>query len=250
MSYSFWDYEYIPEISKVQVPREQQENAYKAWDKDKDKTSMNTLVRTFGKLINSEISRYQGTLQRPLLLSFAKKYVIDAVKSYKPESGNQLSTHIVNQLQRLHRINYSNVQALKSSEEVQRKMNTFFQTKMDLENELGREPNTIEVANKMKVSPSFINKMTQQIKLEREPSEFGYAAPLVQQNLEEQEVADMVYYELPDIHKKIFEYKTGYGGTSIISNKEIAKKLKLSPVRVTQIGLNIANKLKKQFGQL
>lgn len=243
---SFWQYEYIPEIAQAGVPRELQESAYTEWEKTKKKRAMSNLVRTFGKLINSEVGRYQGTLSRPVLLSFAKKYTTDAVKSFDPKTGNQLSTHIVNQLQRLHRLNYRNVQGLKSSEDVQSKMNTFFQVKADLMEELGREPNTQEMSEKMGVPFKFIKKMNSHIRLEKDPGEIQ-STFISMENNDEREVADYLYYELPGVHKKIFEYKTGYMNTPIISNIEIAKKLKLSPVRITQIGKAISDKFSRHM---
>ncbi len=241
---NFWDYEYIPEIAVPGIPRELQRQAYENWKKTKNKRAMSNLIRTFGKLINSEIGRYQGTLPRPVLASFAKKFVTDAVKSYKPQSGNQLSTHIVNNLQRLHRINYKNVQGLKSSESIQSKMNTFFQIKNDLQDELGREPSSFEIAEKWSVPIKFIEKMNKGIRFEKEPGD-EQTSHILLDNIDEREVADFLYFELPQIHKKIFEHKTGYLGAPVLSNTKIAKKLNISPVRVTQIGKQISDKFNK-----
>lgn len=242
----FWQYEYIPEIAQAGVPRELQASAYTSWEKTKNKRAMSNLVRTFGKLINSEVGRYQGTLSRPVLLSFAKKYATDAVKSFDPKTGNQLSTHIVNQLQRLHRLNYRNVQGLKSSEDVQAKMNTFFQVRADLTEELGREPNSEEISEKMGVPAKFVRKMNSHIRLEKDPGDVQ-TTYISMDNADEKEVADYLYFELPSIHKKIFEHKTGYMGSQIMSNVAIAKKLKLSPVRITQIGKSISDRFTKHM---
>jgi len=243
---NYWQQEYIPEIAHTAVPVDLQRQAYADWQKKQDKTAMRTLIRTFGKLINSEVGRYQGTLNRPVLTSFAKKYVADAVRSFRPETGNQLSTHIVNQLQRLHRLNYRNVQGLRSSEDAQAKMNTFFQVRTDLANELGRDPSSMEIANRMNVPIKLVGKLNQQIKLERGPDETQTTA-LIPENFEEKEVVDFIYYELPDTHKKIMEYKVGYNNSPILSNKEIAKRLKISPVRVTQISKAISKKFRDQI---
>ena len=244
---TFWQYEFIPEIAHTAIPRAQQEEAYKDWHKTKSKRSMNNILRTFGKLINSEITRYQGTLSRPVLLSFAKKYTADAVKSYNPASGNQLSTHIVNQLQRLHRLNYRNVQGLRSSEDVQSKMNTMFQVRADLADELGRSPTAGELSDRMGLPVRFIEKMHKQIKLEKDPGEVQ-SLPINMDDTGEREVVDFLYYELPTQHKKILEYKTGYGGSPVLSNAQIARMLKLSPVRVTQISKSISDKFKRHMG--
>lgn len=245
--YNPWQIEILPQLGHQAIPRELQESAYAKWKQKPSPESMAELLKTFSKLVNAEVGRYQGTLERPLLQSFAKKYMIDAIKSYKPQSGTQLSTHIVNNLQRLHRLNYRNVQGLHLSEEVQRKINNYLQSKSNLAEELGRHPNLEEIAERMKVNPNFVKKIQQQMKVEVAPKDISFAPQATELDAEE-ETLDLLYHDLPDIHKKILEHSTGYGGADVLEGKEIGKRLGLSPVRVTQIRQNIANKLKSHLG--
>lgn len=240
----FWDYEYVPEIAHTAIPREEQAAAYDSWAKHQSKENMNQIMRTFSKLINSEVGRYQGTLQRPTLKSYAKKYVADAVRSYDPKTKNMLSTHIVNNLQRLHRLNYRNVQGLRSNEDIQRKMKDYFLGKEELTEELGREPDEIELSKKLNITPKALTDMENKIKLEVSSTQEQNPS-LFYEDPKEEIILDYVYNDLPDHHKKILEYRLGYNNTPILnSNEEIGKKLGLSPVRVTQISKNISDKIK------
>jgi len=240
----YWNYDYIPELADTAVPSELQKQTYNEWAVNPTKENMSNAVRMLGKLINSELSRYQGTLPRSVLRSFAKKYTADAIKSYDPSSGNMLSTHAVHNIRRLHRLNYRNVQGLRAPEEIQAKINDFIRTKENLENLYDREPTREEIAKEMGVPPKTIDKLNLHIKTE-------YGAPQQMQLVgestfegPESEVIDMVHHDLAPMHKKVMEFKTGYNNTPILTNSQISKKLNLSPVRITQISQSISNKLK------
>lgn len=238
----FWDYEYIPELADTAIPRHLQEQAYDSWSKKPNKENMNNLIRTFGKLITSEINKYQGTLDRDVLHNYAKKYVADSVKSFKPETKNQLSTHIVNNLQRLHRLNYRNVQALRAPEDVQAKLNDYVLAKDELENRLGRPPEESEIAKEMGISDKSLKNMYQFMKFEQGPMDMNLGI-MQSETSPEENALDLVYHDLSDQHKTILEHKTGYNGAKILTGKQIAKKLKISPVRVTQISDSIGKKI-------
>lgn len=217
----------------------EQEDAYNKWSDKKDKKAMGDLVKSYEKLINSEVGKYQGTLDRKLLSNYAKQYFIDAVKNYDPDRGVQLSTHIVNNLQRLHRLNYKNVQGLRAPEEIQAMLTPYLNTKSLLSESLGREPEDEEISEELNFDVSRIKPY---LKFEQGPSDLLNPSQHTETSREE-EMLDMLHYDLPEVHKKILEYKTGYNNSPILSGKEIAKKLKISPVRVSQISELIGKKL-------
>lgn len=217
----------------------EQEDAYNKWSDKKDKKTMGDLVKSYEKLINSEVGKYQGTLDRKLLSNYAKQYFIDAVKNYDPDRGVQLSTHIVNNLQRLHRLNYKNVQGLRAPEEIQAMLTSYLNTKSLLSESLGREPEDEEISEELNFDVSRIKPY---LKFEQGPSDLLNPSQHTETSREE-EMLDMLHYDLPEVHKKILEYKTGYNNSPILSGKEIAKKLKISPVRVSQISELIGKKL-------
>jgi DNA-directed RNA polymerase specialized sigma subunit len=244
MSYT-WMNDRVEELDAHDaIPRELQEAAYAKWKEQPTKENMNNVIRMMSKLINSEVGRYKGTLDPKLLKSYAKKITADAVRSYKPK-GAQLSTHVVGNLLRLHRLNYKNVQGLKASEDVQSKINSYQQAIMDLENKLNRSPKIEEIATEMKVDPKVISKIRSQMKLETPEA----ATPTAQYlHSDEEEILDYIYHEAPESHKKIIEWSTGYNQAPIYSNKEIAAKLNMSPVRVTQISNSLAKKITDTLG--
>lgn len=239
----------LPELSEMAIPRELQDEAYNQWKKKPDPKNMSNALNTFGKLINSEISRYTGTLERPTLQSFAKKYVADAIRKYDPSKKVQLSTHIVHNLQRLHRLNYKNVQGLHTSEELQRNMNKVLTAKNNLTETLGREPTHKEISKEVGMPEKFINKMEKNLKFEVPSSAMSFD-PAAHKTEEEDLVMDYLYHDLNPQQKIIFEHKIGYNGKPIKQNKELAKMLGISPVRVTQISEQISNAYRKAVGEI
>lgn len=228
--------------------REDQSIAYDKWVESPTKENMQGIVKSVDRLIGSEVMRYQGTLKPSVLKSYAKKYVADAVRNYNPDSGAHISTHIINSLKRLHRLNYKNVQGLKSSENVQSKINTYLNTSNLLGDQLGRDPTPDEIAKEMGTTTRFVKRLKNSLKHEQGDDMAFNPAPHYEYD-PEREALDLVYHDAPDTHKKIIEFKTGYNGFPILPNTEIAKKLNLSTVRVSQIAGSIGGKLKKFLHQ-
>ena len=217
----------------------EQEQAYEEWAKKPSKENMSKLIKSYDRLINSEIRKYLGTLDKKILYNHAKKYVADAVNSYKPETGNQLSTHLVNNLQRLHRLNYRNVQGMRAPEVVQAKIRPYLEAKEYLSETLGRSPTEEEISKEIDFDVPTLKKF---MKYEQGVQDLLHSNMQTETSAEE-EMLDLIYHDAPDQWKKIIEYKTGYGGAKILSGKEIAKKLDMSPVRVSQISDKIGQQL-------
>jgi DNA-directed RNA polymerase specialized sigma subunit len=57
--------------------------------------------------------------------------------------------------------------------------------------------------------------------------------------------AEMLHKSLTDVERRVFEWKTGYGGARPMSNAEIARRLKMSPSAVSQMGKTLAHRLER-----
>lgn len=220
------------------MDKPEQIQAYKEWAKKPSKQQLANLLSTYDRLIKSEVNRYKGTLEPRLLESLSKKYIIDAIKSYKP-SESQLSTHIVNNLMKLHRQNYQNMQAIKVPENIQIFLSKYKNAKALLEEELGREPTEDELEKKLGMKIKNIEKYM----VYETPAQNLLYQNQYTETAPEDIALDLVYHDANDIDKKIIEYKTGYNNTPILGNLEIAKKLKISPVRISQLSKGLGNRI-------
>lgn len=217
---------------------------YRQWQEDPRPETMSPLVESMTPLLESQIRQYRGTLPENALRAHAKKFAVDAVRSYDPKKGAKLTTHVVNALRQLHRKNYEAQRAVRMSEELQRSVGKYMSFKQNLESELGREPTVQELSDELGWSKSRINRLERQSRGEVTFDDLLYEPTDLEQAPPDPRI-DYVYHDLNPTDKLIMEWTTGYGGKQTLPKKEIAKKLGISPAAVSQRSLRIAEKLKE-----
>ena len=62
------------------------------------------------------------------------------------------------------------------------------------------------------------------------------------------EWVDAVYHDLGEIDRVIMSYRTGFRGAPVLSNGDIAKRLKMTPGAVSQRANRIQGKLDEFYG--
>lgn len=220
------------------------EPEYMTWKENPVPQNMSKIIKKFSGILWSELPKYRGNLPPGVLRSYGKKYIIDAVRTYDPKKG-RLANHIVTNLKRLHRINYETSSVFRMSEELQRGVNLFKQTKENLEARYRREPTHEEMSEALHWSPSKIARMQKQVRKEALTSALEVAPAFI--HMEDPRI-DYLYHDLPAEEKLIFQYRTGYRGSPILPVTTISKKVKMSPASVSNKALKIANKIKILMG--
>lgn len=217
---------------------------YLEWSQNKTPEYMGKIIKKYTPLLMSELPKYVGNLPPTNIKSFGKKIIADAIKTYNPEKS-KLTTHIINNLQKLHRINYETSSALHMSEELQRGVNTYKTVKDYLSDKYGRDPSTEELADHLGWTESKVNRTEKMMRQEVMDSSLEFAPKEIQMDNPK---IDYLYYDLDPIDKKIFEGRTGYGGVQVRSNNDIAKLLKISPAAVSIRAKKIAEKISDYLG--
>ena len=64
----------------------------------------------------------------------------------------------------------------------------------------------------------------------------------------QREILDLVYYELNSQEQQVLEYLYGLNGKPELPAKEIAKKMHLTPARISQIKKKISKVVDRYFG--
>ncbi len=177
----------------------------------------------------------------------AKKLSLEALKSYDPSRGAALGTHIVNQLRRLYRSNYEASQALRMSEELQSGAALYRQALDELTAKLGREPTLTELQDATGWTKSRISRLQHQMRGETPASMFEFDPGVVELDEADYRI-DFVYNDLSPRDKKIFEWTTGYGGAPKMPKVEIAERLGVSPVVISQRASMIAKRIMEGAG--
>ena len=200
---------------------------WEKWNRTKSPQDLEALLKELDPLISSEVNRKAGTLNRGTLNTQAKVLAVQAIKSYNPTYGTKLSTHVINQLQKLSRMNYANQNVFRVPERNLLQFQTFSVAKENLTDSLGREPTVEELSDDLGWSTKRVTQLrdcadgnellesndvpTQIFTSSTHDPRLGYA-----------------YHSLSPRQQEIFRRTTGYEGTKRQSGKQIMKSLNIT----------------------
>lgn len=201
---------------------------WQQWNRTKSEADLQALLRHLQPVISQQVTRWGGTLARSMLETRAKVLVVEAIRSYDPSRGAALATHVTNQLQKLSRTVYTHTAAARLPEHKAVSMTSFSVGVEQLQNELGRDATTMELADHMGWSQPRVEEFRRAYGRkellasgEFNPSMFPIAD-------EEDPIVGFVYHDMSPQHQQLFEHVTGYGGASQLSNPELMKKFNMT----------------------
>lgn len=210
---------------------EQDIAAWKQWNNTGAKEDLGVLFGRVEPIIHKEVSRWAtGPVARPVLTLEAKKLSLNAFRNFDPNKA-RLSTHLTNNLKGLSRIVYTHNNPARMPEHQVLKLNTFLGAKNSLEEQLGREPTTLELAEDLAWSNGEVSRYAGQLRT-------GYSTsqpqpPGFNKYDAEKAFLDFVYNDLVDQDKIVFEHTTGYGGKRALSAKELMDKTKMTQGQIS-----------------
>lgn len=179
----------------------------------------------------------------PVLRSKALLFAADAVDAYNPanESGASLNTFVSSSLQRLGREARKLRSPVAIPERIQLDSYKLDQAKKRYQDEHGREVDIGELSDYLRMPVKRIEKLNRyQFSI---PSESALGDVEQEGPDLEREALEYIYNESDHTDRRILEMKTGYGGHPIMTPKEIAIKLKLTPTQLTRRSMRITKKL-------
>jgi RNA polymerase primary sigma factor len=175
----------------------------------------------------------------------ARILALDAAKSYDPSKGANISTHVFNQLRQLQRIAAQRGNLTKVSENVAQQRATVQRAIRELTADLGDDPTTEQIADRVGMSVKRIDALMnhrpvvpESIAVNPEGDSFVPAAETKALELYD----TVIYNELDNIDKKIYEWSTGYGKGEKLSGAQIAQRLKITPAAVSKRYAKIVQK--------
>jgi RNA polymerase primary sigma factor len=218
------------------------------WQRDPTPDNMAKILDTLAPTITSEIQRYTGP--KPLLRSKAKYLATKAVKTYDPTKGAQLRSWVVTQLQPLSRYGQQ-LRPVRSSELAIRQAAEVDTQRRRLALELDRDPTDAELADRVGISVRRIKRlrdtvrpaMAESMMINEDTEEISLPAVAAGNTLDF--ASEAVYSGLSERERKIFDWKTGMHGQSVLSNQEVARRLGITPAAISQITANIAAAIRK-----
>jgi len=188
-------------------------------------------VRSMDNTIGFKLSS-MGVGDNPQMRHQARLFAADAVKKFKPDSGASLSTWTQNQLQSMQRFKRENQGPVKVSDRSSLDAWTIEKGRRDLEDELGRDPDVKQLADKTGLSVkriATVRKATRPVAATEQMHTEG-----IEMSDFLGEALEYVYDESDYVDKKIIEMTTGYGGSPMMQQNAIASKLGMSASQISR----------------
>jgi DNA-directed RNA polymerase specialized sigma subunit len=150
------------EIKKVPFnyveARKKDQELFESWKKTGSKKDLGKLMESLSPVIHSEVNRVSGSLPPAALAAEAKNWTIKAIQSYDPTKGTTISTHIMNYLPKIRRMNYKFQNAVRLPENMQLQFHEYNHGVTMLTDRLNREPTDEEVSKHLGWSKPYVIK--------------------------------------------------------------------------------------------
>lgn len=200
---------------------------WEKWSRTHDPKDLDALMTQVMPVLRREIGRWSKMMPAYVLENEAKLIAIEAFKSYRPNEGAALTTHLVNRLQKLSRKAYDNQSTLSVPEHQRLTFNRVNLVRAQLEDSLGRAPSLNEVSDHLALPPKKVQWIMENV-AKRELIESGEGPSFLMSD-DSPDVIDLAYHDMTPLQKKIFELRAGYNNVpQAKSATEIMRKLSIT----------------------
>lgn len=206
-----------------------------SWQQTRDPEEFTKLYLRYQPVVGSIVNKFKTTgLPIATLRAQANTQLIKAFDTYNPHKDTLPITHIYNSLQKVQRTASESLISGHIPEARNMKRATFTIVQDNLTDQLGREPNSHEMADELGWNLKEVDRMQSEMKGEATASNapFDFYGNSTRGESKDKVLVDYLYHELPNKQKKIFEYTFGYAGNPILNNKEIAKRMKTNEMDI------------------
>ena len=244
--------EYREGLTKEAVKdlREKQQKELEMWNywnaNGRKPEHLQPLMQSFKPLISSKVNVYTSKIRdippEAIRSEFNNQFV-KALETYDPNRGAGLGTHIHYNLEKARRFITTYQNPGRIPENRIYRIRELQDAEMHLDDHLGRPPTQLELADHLKWSPRQVGLLQKEVRKARPSSQFE-ADPFTHLPSRQQEVLRLLPYELTNEERAVFEHVYGIGGKAQLGTGEIAKKLNMSPPKVSRLKSAIADKLK------
>ncbi len=197
-------------------------------------------------MIRSRANKFAGQADLPPATVHAEynKQFLNAVKSYDPNKGAALGTWVQNNLRKAQRWVATYQDPTRIQEQRYYKVGEFQNARATLDDQLGREPTTRELSEHLKWPEKEVGRMEAETRGALYSSTWGEGYdPTSIMPSRETEVLNMIRFQLDPEELLVYEHTIGYGGKSKLKPGQIARKLKMSPSKVSRIRNSITGKM-------
>jgi DNA-directed RNA polymerase specialized sigma subunit len=223
--------------------RQQQDlELWREWRRTNNPQTLAKLLDKLQPLIRREVAKWGGTVPPAALESKGRLLTVEALKSYNPNMGAAIGTHVTARLRKLSRHVYPYQNVARIPENQQLMFNTVSVAQNRLYDDLGRDPTVTELADELKWSPKKVSDFQRSYSRK----EYGESeGAFLETDTADTTLTDFYYHGLTPDDQKLFEDITGYGGTRPKTNTQLKKKYKLTQGQLSYRKRKFVNDIKK-----
>lgn len=210
------------------------EDVITRWKSTGDKQDSGKILTYLKPVMDSAITSFAGG-DKSLRVAAART-ALDAMRTYDPVKKTDPKTHAYNHLQRLGRIAGARTNIIHIPENVSREYAAVNKARLDYEDIFGREPSDTELSDYVGIPVKRLNKIERyghqlsESQTYNEEGEDTIGFKMIPDNV----YLDYLYSSVDDIDRKILESTTGYNKRPILSQNELARRLRITPAAVSQ----------------
>lgn len=242
--------------SKLELRRQKEMGMWQDWkESGEDPQKLKPLLTSLNPLVQKQINIYRNKVPIPPAAIEAEfnNHLVTALRTYDPNRGAKLSTHVHNQLKRGRRFitKYQNIGGIPETRSY--KITEFRTARTELEDKLGMDPTSHQLADELGWNVREVERLMAEDRRDLPTGLFRSAEgeqydPAVQFPSREMEVIRLMPYSLDNDEKAVFEYTFGLSGKPMLKPGQIAKEMNMSPSRVSRIRAKLANKVTNYYG--
>jgi len=232
------------------------DEAYNKWKAKPTQERLRGVLTTLTPVITQAVGQYAGQHAPQTLHSRAKLLAAKAVQTWQSDGGANLKTHVFRQLQALQRMAPSVSDPFSPSERFRQHQQQLFNATTVAQSTLGRDPSDEELATATGLPLRRVVKVRTRMRARLPASTFEEAEDdqtkpdiIGSTRSPQDDWAEAVYHDLGDRDRLIFMHRTGYRGTPVLNNMELAKQLGVSPGLVSQRAGRIQARLDAYHGR-
>ena len=222
------------------------------WKETGDEKDLEVLMDQFQGIIGNELKRWYGApVPRSALIATANRNLLLAFERYNPENKNgaSLSTYASSYVRKMSDTVYKYQNVGRIPQNRITKIKKFQEAQEILRGEMGREPSlqalSVELGWSMAETERMKSEMRRDLIASKNINEDTLEGSVTSAS-EESMAIRVVYSELDEIERVVFEHTLGVYGKEELPAGDIAKKLNLSKSKVSRIRNKIDAKFRER----
>lgn len=217
------------------------EELIRDWKKTRNIMSYRQLKNRHSGMVHGMVNRYSASsVPRTSLEAEAWKNFDEAVERFDPDAGAKFSTFLNYQIRKIdrHTKKYQNIARI--PEALSAKIGDYDRHFQEQSLKLKRQPTQKEMAKLMGIPQKHVKQLVESRRSDLWEGKFEGEH---EQTIADNWLLEELREELNPQEQEVYDYLIGFRKKKISNKKDLAKKLNMSPGRISQITRNISTKI-------